>query len=587
MKSSVNGSSKVQREVQSGKNSSSMPPVTMSQLSFLSDIPGAGNNNNANGGGKGLSSTNNNKCHSHFIPYNQRIERLETSTRELLRQKAIDEANAVMTSQIYISDGSYLDNFNLLGVVTTPRTLDGSSNGISNSKNGSGGGASDSSRKLGTGASGSVRRNLQTSVANDRSQQHVDPRIKSQENVQQSSIKSETSGNNLNVTNGNIGGSSGMLDANFFSTMSESISKEIVSLNSTLYSYSQNYLGHYASLDGRYSSNLDFETELSLAGYDDTPSSQRSFEELPDELVSLDLTTVEAYLRKCGRLAQKLKFSSVGSQNGSISTQAVDNPTDDENIGKSGTDECGEEIDPLKSVPETFFSQYFDLTDPKTFESLLVLEDNEVHVEGENFDVIDGGIQPIVRIQKPEKFTQHLDAIELALLNQVRSKSDSFFRETNRFSYLKSLVADSVEEVGGLRSELDKIRERRITDAEMIPIMDRRRNDIRDLGNILDEIGDVLEVKSSVAGLIAAGDYLGAVDAIHMARQLLNGEQFDNDIGHRSNVNEPRTEERHVLRKLTALNKVNDQLSQYETLVVSRRELFCFFLKGNKIDIAF
>jgi len=581
MKLPVNGTSKAQHEVQSGENSSSSATVKMSQLSFLSDMPGAIINNNANGGGKGLSSIKTNKSHNHghTMPYNQRIERLETSTREVMRQKAIDEANAVMTSQIYISDGSYLDNFNLLGVVTTPRTLDGSSNGIGNTKSVSGA-ASDSPRKVGTGASGSVRLDSQSSAANDR--------IKSGGNGQQSSIKSEIQGNKSNATNGNVGGSSSMLDAKFFSTMSESISKEIVSLNSTLYSYSQNYLGHYASLDGHYSSNLDFETELSLAGYDDTPSSQRQFEDLPAELVELDLTTVEAYLRKCGRLAQKLKLSSLGSQNDASSVQTVDDITNHENFDTFETDEGGGEIDPLKSVPETFFSQYFDLTDPKTFESLLVLEDNEVQVEDVNGDIVDDGIQQIVRIQKPEKFTQHLDAIELALLNQVRSKSDSFFRETNRFSYLKSLVADSVEEVGCLRSELEKIRERRITDAEMIPIMDRRRNDIRDLGNILDEIGDVLEVKSSVAGLIAAGDYLGAVDAIQMARQLLNGEQFANEINHSSNENEPRTETRHVLRKLTALNKVNDQLSQYETLVVMdlSNKLVESFLSWNSASLS-
>ena len=94
-------------------------------------------------------------------------------------------------------------------------------------------------------------------------------------------------------------------------------------------------------------------------------------------------------------------------------------------------------------------------------------------------------VDPSIRIPKPKKLTQYLDTVELSLLNQVCSKSDSFFRETNRFSYLKSLVADLVDEVKLLRAQLDQIHERNITEVELIPVMDKRRKDIKILGQVL------------------------------------------------------------------------------------------------------
>ena len=104
--------------------------------------------------------------------------------------------------------------------------------------------------------------------------------------------------------------------------------------------------------------------------------------------------------------------------------------------------------------------------------------DNEVNWKVDEVD-------PSIRIPKPKKLTQYLDTVELSLLNQVCSKSDSFFRETNRFSYLKSLVADLVDEVKLLRAQLDQIHERNITEVELIPVMDKRRKDIKILGQVL------------------------------------------------------------------------------------------------------
>ena len=106
----------------------------------------------------------------------------------------------------------------------------------------------------------------------------------------------------------------------------------------------------------------------------------------------------------------------------------------------------------------------------------------------------------LMTIHPTESLSSHLDAIELSLLNQVRSKSSSFFRETNRFSYLQRQVAECVTEVQSLRTALGNVKERTVTDVELIPIMDRKRRELRLLRAVLDEVQDVVEVKGAWPG---------------------------------------------------------------------------------------
>ena len=301
-----------------------------------------------------------------------------------------------------------------------------------------------------------------------------------------------------------------------------------------------------------------------------------------------------------------------------------------------------------ETVPEIFFSPYFDLTDPVCFENLLVISDDEVKqirekeaelhaladqkvkdaeevaaLDAENENVAprppqrkhqqvgpDGSVVEsgdaavasgatksgtsltkgakttstptdgnVITLRKPETFTSHLDDIELVLLDQVRSKSERFFRETNRFSELQSLVTTSVDEVRELRTELQSIRERCVTNVEVVPVMDDSRKDLRSISRVLEAVEDVINCKASIASLMGAGDHLGAVEAIRLARSLLAESPEDEDDEDTSDAggeeDKSSTASHHhqhkhhlSLGKLRALSKVGEQLNEYEKLVV-------------------
>jgi len=294
----------------------------------------------------------------------------------------------------------------------------------------------------------------------------------------------------------------------------------------------------------------------------------------------------------------------------------------------------------IEAVPEIFFSSHFDLTDPVCFEKLLVVSDEEVaqirakeaelhalaeqklkeadekarqdeendttiptrpprrsedkqnlnslpdqsgsSLSKEGHETSRPTAGNVITLRKPETFTLHLDAVELALLDQVRSKSEKFFRETNRFSELQKLVTESVDEVKELRTEIHSLQERCVTNVELVPIMDNTRADLRAISRVMEGIEDVVNCKASIASLMSVGDHLGAIEALRVARSLLaqtpEQESGDGSSQHLS------------LGKLRALSKVGEQLDEYEKLVVRNitDELVDTFLSwGTEGDIDF
>jgi vacuolar protein sorting-associated protein 54 len=495
------------------------------------------------------------------------------------------------------------------------------------------------------------------------------------------------SGHNNSISNDHIGSSptesyatsllnaAGMQDLASYASYAESttsvamesMTKNLDDITGWFDHYSRKYLGTLPGIDGALDNEADgndgglvsnlrrgrdqviweeYEPEF---GPEDVPELQR--EELPMEIEELDLGSVEEYLRRCGMLGMRFEDRGGGFR---VMRERMERRRRGESVDEecyvaasSATNLRGEEtiIDVPKAievVPDLFFSQYFDLTDPICFEKLLVVSDEEVaeirakeaelHALAEqkvkeaeevakrdaengvvaprppprhhhNTDGTDDGMSQltnlpnqsgasltkdahrtktpvdgnVITLRKPETFTAHLDAIELALLEQVRSKSSSFFRETNRFSELQHLVTASVDEVRSLRTDLQSLRERCVTNVELVPIMDDSRKDLRQISRVLEAAEDVVNCKASIASLMSAGDHLGAVEAIGLARSLLAAtpdggieDAAENDANAANGENDSCHLPQHklCLGKLKALSKVGEQLNEYQKLVV-------------------
>jgi vacuolar protein sorting-associated protein 54 len=173
----------------------------------------------------------------------------------------------------------------------------------------------------------------------------------------------------------------------------------------------------------------------------------------------------------------------------------------------------------------------------------------------------------VLQLPPPDFFTPYLDKVELALLDQVRNKSVAFFHETNRFAQLQEWITGLVQDVQLIRQLVADIREESVTHYEWIPWLDQQRQDFQQILLVLENANEVIRCKSSIGGLLSAQDDLGAAAQIQYGRQLL----LDADVS-----------------RVQALSTVNDQLSQYETLVVNNlgEELVEVFLSWKEVNSA-
>jgi len=342
--------------------------------------------------------------------------------------------------------------------------------------------------------------------------------------------------------------STGQDQSSFEATIS-SVTEQIDTINNIFDSWSRQYLGTNDDTSGL----MEYLPPSEIVG---------QLAALPDELTNLDLASVQVYLEESGSSAHQ--FTSRKNEQ----HHWHENIAPDSDLGdmEANDDEFMARIE--EQIPDIFFETYFDLTDPNTFCKLLVGKEHLDTKEEVNNDERENGIdtngishmleslraptRDILRLPPPDSFTGHLDRVEIALLQQVRSKSIAFFHETNRFGQLKEWIAALVDEVQRVRILLDDVQTKSVVAWELIPLLDKQRQDLAVLSRTLDSANEVLRCKSSISGLLSANDDLGAAEQIQYGRKILHS-QVDSDH----------------LSKLQALSSVDDQLNQYESLVVA------------------
>ena len=309
------------------------------------------------------------------------------------------------------------------------------------------------------------------------------------------------------------------------------MSEQIDVMTHVLDSWSRQYLGSYDE-----TTDLEYTPPVL-----ELPTTSQ---ETAAAAAAVNLDAVQTYLQTSGTMAHKFSL-----QNDSSIQQQDEQDDASFNSNDNGMQEVEETICPI------FFQSYFDLTDPSTFCELLVLNDDDEalseqqqqqqHLSDEE-EALSVPTWSILRLPPPEHLTPALDKVEVALLNQVRCKSLQFFHETNRFGLLKEWIAGLVQETQRLRQLLQQLQLKSVLAWELIPQLDTRRHELQRLVTVLEQASQVVRSKSSIGGLLAAGQNLDAALQIQYGRGLLKEQP-----------------------KLQALASVGDQLSQYERLVVA------------------
>lgn len=345
------------------------------------------------------------------------------------------------------------------------------------------------------------------------------------------------------------------------------VTEQIEALNNFFEGWSNYYLGSY-------------DPESSLLDYEPPTTDLLAATALPEEFASLNLTSVQEHVEECGVLShgfcqRQLESRSRSNRSKQQATSTSLSTTNDNQQHDGGSDEEELSLQELETIiPNIFFQSYFDLTDPVTFCELLVLPPDEAApspaapTEGMDLSKLPRCLREttssVLHLPPPDFFTTYLDRVEISLLDQVRKKSVAFFHETNRFAQLQEWITGLVQDVQLIRKLIADIREESVTHYEWIPWLDQQRQDFQKILLLLENANEVIRCKSSIGGLLSAQDDLGAAAQIQYGRQLL----LDMDVS-----------------RVQALSTVNDQLSQYESLVVNNlgEELVEVFLSWKEV----
>ena len=434
------------------------------------------------------------------------------------RERAVQEAQECMDAME--DEGFQLDGFNLLSVVANPR-----SGGSSPQKEGE--------------RSGSQQQTVSTQAISSEQQQ---------QQQQEAGIFSDAV-------------------QTFESTLAQ-VTEQIETLNLYLEDLSRQYLG------GDTDESLFLEYYYQNEEDDETSPAHMMRENLPPELVNLELQDLQCYLEECGVLAHTLVAQALNTR-----TLVDEDVIDEEKLNEQ-----------LDDIPSIFYETEFDLTDAKTFAELLLRydEDDDNNQSGEKpngekaevakkVEAKNSLYQPtqeLVPVREQDFLAGHLDRVELALQEQVRQKSTAFFQETTRFRQLQSSIEDLLKQVQHLRSSMQySLAVYRQTK----DISDHKRQDYEILIDLLDGSMELVRCKASIGGLLSANDHLGAAQQIQYGRKLLQGGVFGENAGTESGNDASDTVEAGdddngtgalELQLLSSLSTCGDQFTQYESLVV-------------------
>ncbi|CAM9660149.1 unnamed protein product [Ectocarpus sp. 6 AP-2014] len=178
----------------------------------------------------------------------------------------------------------------------------------------------------------------------------------------------------------------------------------------------------------------------------------------------------------------------------------------------------------FEQVPSMFFDTEFTLQqDPAVFESAVMAAGAE----------------------QPERLAHFLDLVEVCLLKQISHRSDAFFEGLKTSQDLQTHVTGACTTLYQLRESMRCMEKDVLAGPMRVPQLQRRRGNLSSLEATLELVARVQQSQAAIEGLLAAEDYLGALDILQSAKSTVKNE----------------------LGKLHSLRNVGRQLKEYEELV--------------------
>lgn len=190
---------------------------------------------------------------------------------------------------------------------------------------------------------------------------------------------------------------------------------------------------------------------------------------------------------------------------------------------------AGFAVTPLSTIPNVYFEQDFHLENPRTFD--IVSERSEIvrPPPGTNGSVGTPGYTGRKALATnailQEKLSWYMDTVEIHLISSISTGSTSFFAALGSLRELHSQAAESVSKIKMLRQDLTKLDQDMAVGGLKIVSMRRRRENLRKLGDAVEQLREVVEAVAKCEEQVDNGDVETALAGLAQVQRLIAGER--------------------------------------------------------------
>lgn len=183
---------------------------------------------------------------------------------------------------------------------------------------------------------------------------------------------------------------------------------------------------------------------------------------------------------------------------------------------------------PLSTIPSVYFEPNFQLENPRTFD--IVSERSEVvrppsSANGSTTATSTGRKALASNAILQEKLSWYMDTVEMHLISSISTASNSFFAALGSLRELHLEAAESVARIRTLRDDLAKLDKSMAVGGLKVVAMRRRRENLRKLGDAVQQLRDVVEAVSRCEEQVENGQIEDALEGLAAAERLIAGER--------------------------------------------------------------
>ena len=186
-------------------------------------------------------------------------------------------------------------------------------------------------------------------------------------------------------------------------------------------------------------------------------------------------------------------------------------------------------VTPLATVPAVYFEEDFHLENPRTFD--IVSERSEIvrPPPGSNGAVTTPGQSGRKALATnailQEKLSWYMDTVEVHLISSISTASASFFAALGSLRDLHVEASASVAKIKALREDLTKLDQDMAVGGLKIVAMRRRRENMRKLGDAVQQLQDVVDAVARCDEQVEKGEIEEALQGLADVEHLIAGER--------------------------------------------------------------